>query len=614
MTQPLLPTLAVLALGFCLTSWWFSQAFRTVPLDAAFDYIIVGGGTAGCVLASRLSADPNVTVLLIEAGGAPSGWTGLLSKIPLMTPLLQKTTVDWAYMSTPQKNAFMALKNNQFGLAAGKGMGGTSMINAMVYMRGNQADYDQWAKDGCHGWNYSTILPYFIKAERNHNSILRETGYHGASGLLHVGDVEGLPELTTAFLSAGAESGYGTYDLNGKEQMGFMKPQATINQGVRCTSYDAYIRPVLHRTNLHILPNSVVTKVIVTTSKKAEGVLAIGADGKSFRINTTKQGEVIISGGTIASPKILMNSGIGPRRHLEEMKIPVLADLPVGHNLKDHPFVGVYFTIEKPLSITQSKLLSPKEMMKYLFLGEGYYATNGMNGVAFLRTSLANTTKPDIELQSIGVGSVINDVMKDVSNYRPDTWESFKPPNYSTTQEGFLIAVSLLAAKSTGRVELNSTDPSGAPVIDLNYFSKTEDVNRLAEGIKMTVDIVHRSAAFQEIGAKAHFPAYAECSGFEAGTMGYFRCLVKQTAVSIYHFVGTCKMGALSDPTSVLDPTLRVKGFTGLRVVDASIMPSVPSGNTMAPVVMVAERAGDIIKARKKCGENQKNMIPTSCY
>ncbi|XP_074662992.1 alcohol dehydrogenase [acceptor]-like [Tubulanus polymorphus] len=571
--------------------------------DIKYDIIIVGAGTSGTVLANRLSENNTLNIALIEAGDVPSGWTGLLSSIPIATPLLQKSSIDWSYISTPQKYACRSLKNKQFTIPAGKAVGGTSTINAMLYVRGNRADYNNWEQTyGASGWNYSNLLKYFIKSENNKGRLkLLDPGFHGFDGPLQVSDVDTLDELTEAFLKAGTEAGFPLTDVNGRSQIGFTSAQATTYRGMRWSTYDAYMKPALNRENLKLLSSTHVDKVLVRLSGDSKQI-ATGvqlSDGRKLFVKPG--GEVLLSAGAIATSKIMMLSGIGPRKHLESHNIESISDLPVGHNLQDHPFVGIYFSIGKTVSITESKLKSLRQIVKYVFQGKGYLSgASGFNGIGFIKTKYqtAETDIPDIELQSIGVGSIANDAVKTLSNYKEDAWAKFIPPNHDTDQEGFIIAVTLVSGiASRGTIKLQSNLPEDDVLIDPNILSSGHDVNRLVEGIKMTIDIINSSKAFQAMDVKPHLPVYEGCEHTQTASDEYFACLVTNIATTVYHSCGTCRMGDHRRNDTVVDPKLRVKGIRGLRIVDASIMPQIPTGNLNAPIVAMAERASDIVKS-----------------
>ena len=557
-------------------------------INFTYDYIIVGAGTAGSVVAARLSEDRNATVLVLEAGGDGSDIIfSALSGIPLLYGLLQNSSYDWTYYTEPQTHsAFASLTgDNRHFWPRGKVLGGTGMLNAMVYARGNQADYDEWAKNGCDGWSYKDVLPYFLKSENIQIEDLSKSKYHHKGGPINVSysNATKLPEI---FIEAGKELGYKEVDYNAKEQEGFANQQSCISNGARINTFDTMLRPAMTRENLHVTVNTHVTKINFNDNNRAVSVDFI-RNGKKETVMINR--EIILSAGAINTPQILMLSGIGPKQHLNEHNIPVVSDLPVGHNLQDHLHVIIGSEINSSDSVDLHPTSMLKEISKYLLEGKGSFASSLVEGTAFIDTSGADkrSTIPDIELHTIGVFPVREHIQ-----LNSDLIKGLYP---DTIVNGIMFVPLALHPKSKGRVYLKSPNPTAHPAIDPRYLTEKEDVDALIRGIRFTERLMQTSA-FQSIGVNFNYTKLAACQSHECRSDAYWECFIRHTAQTTYHPTSTCKMGAIDDPSAVVDPTLKVKGVQGVRVVDASVMPTIVSGNTNAPTIMIAEKAVDLIR------------------
>ncbi len=518
-----------------------------------FDYIIVGAGSAGCVLANRLTEDPAVSVLLLEAGVADE-----MNEIhiPIAFSQLFKSPLDWAYYTEEEPNG----EGRKLFWPRGKMLGGSSSINAMIYIRGNHEDYDQWQALGNEGWDYSSVLPYFKKAENQERG---SSEYHGVDGPLNVANLRSPNPLSEAFVQAAIEAGFPhNPDFNGPEQEGMGLYQVTQKQGYRFSAATAYLKPVMSRPNLTVETSAQVSRIIIDKERATGLEYVHNGETKQASVNR----EVILSGGAINSPQLLMLSGIGPADHLKALGIDVMVNLPgVGQNLQDHPAVMVAYECTQPVSLINYAL--EESLQQFATSQEGPLTSNVGEGGGFLKT------KPELSA--------------------PDLQFHFAPTYFvehgfaNPEGHGFTFAPTLLHPESRGSITLRSTDPLAAPVIQANYLSSEVDMQVLIDGIKLSRQLA-QTHAFDPYRGKEVIPGPAVES--DESIAAYIR----QAFETLYHPVGTCKMG--NDNQAVVDSSLRVHGVKGLRVVDASVMPVIVRGNTNAPTIMIAEKAADLIK------------------
>lgn len=513
-----------------------------------------------------------------------------VADVPSFANMLRRSSIDWNFMTQPQKHSCLARRNGQCAWARGKVMGGSSTINYMIYIRGNPQDYNEWAEKGNHGWSYDEVLPYFIKSEDNHNIHKVAEDVHGTGGYLSVEYFPHQDENVYALLDAFAERGLDIFDQNSGKQIGASLLQTTSRNGKRESANVAFIRPIRYkRKNLVIQTNAHVLRVLIDPhTKHAYGVEYLRKN-KVVQALVTK--EVILSAGAIMSPKILMLSGVGPSDHLQSLGIQVIKHLPVGYNLQDHTTVdGLIFALSNKTATTATDDQQTQEVYKYKETQSGAFSSTGPIQVnAFVQTKYEyQHDRPDIQFACDPTN--VNDILTDPIL----TSETLVSP--FAFYDGIQIRPILLNPESRGVIKLNASDPIyGHPEIYANTFTEEIDLQRMVEGFKQGTTLMF-THTMQKIGASLVTTPMPYCEDYKWGSDEYWACVAQEYTTTIFHFTGTCKMGPKHDEEAVVDPELKVYGIKNLRVVDASIMPKIVRGNTNAPTIMIGEKASDMIK------------------
>jgi choline dehydrogenase len=530
---------------------------------ADYDYIIVGAGSAGCVIANRLTADPSVSVLLLEAGG----WDGqFLMKMPLGAHLSRYPQLNWGFRSEIEPG----LGDRPLMLPRGKGMGGSSAVNAMAYSRGHPKDYDLWRQAGCEGWGYADVLPYFRRSEKSWQG---ETPYHGGSGEMAVEQTPLHDKLYAEIVASAQANGYEeTPDHHGAQPEGFGVMQFTVDRGRRASTSQAFIHPIRQRTNLSIETGALTRRILIEDGR-AVGV-EYEQDGRIKAARASR--EVVLSAGAYGSPQILMLSGIGPADHLREIGVEPVLDLPgVGANLSEHASYFIHYKLKRKISYLRYLRWDKValNLAQWWLLRSGPFAHQATSVHAQVRT------RPELERPDM-------QIFFNPASMLAAPWFPLVKPEPVHEFNAIMI---LLHPESRGWVKLRSADPKDAPRIFLNILSERRDVETLIAGLRIARKVFETPPMADEID-------HEMAPGTDVQSDAELEAYLRRAAMVSHHPVGTCAMG--HGATAVVDPQLRLRGIAGLRVADASIMPTVPGGNTNAPTIMVGEKAADLIRGK----------------
>ena len=538
--------------------------------EDTFDYIIVGAGSAGCVLANRLSEDPKTRVLLLEAGGKD---TSPMIHIPVgYAQTLKDPKVNWLYETEPDPGT----EGRPHAWPRGKVLGGSSSINGLLYIRGQTHDYDGWRQMGCAGWGWDDVEPFFIRAQNQENSALPG---HGKGGPLNVSDVTETHPVSDAVIEAGVQTGLEHRDVNGPQQEGICYYQLTVKNGRRCSAAVAYLNPAKSRKNLTIATQALASRVIFEDRRAVGVAYAQNGVDKTARA----RGEVILSGGAVNTPQLLELSGIGQPTRLADHGIGIIAaSQGVGENLQDHYVVPMRYRLKKGIvsvnELTRG-LRFAREVAKYAFQRKGLLTLSAAHIAAFIKTR-EDLLGPDVQYHILPASFPPSDGTGESTMALED-------------EPGLTIAPCQLRPESRGSIHIKSSDPTAHPAIVPNYLSDPLDQQTIVEGLKW-------GRLLSQQDALAPYMSHELDPGPDCQTDEAFLAHARATGTTIYHPVGTARMGATGDPMAVVDHQLRVNGVTGLRVIDASVMPRLVSGNTNAPTIMIAEKASDMIKAAAK--------------
>ncbi|XP_045465779.1 glucose dehydrogenase [FAD, quinone]-like [Harmonia axyridis] len=565
------------------------------PVDAAttlvdndvFDFIVIGAGTSGSIVAAELANKSNSRVLLLEAGGYPSP----TSDIPAFHLGLQRTIEDWQFHTETSNNSCLGFKNSRCLIPSGRCLGGTSTINSMLYLRGSKHVYNSWLEEGNIGWSYPDIFPYFKKSEKLEVHELLTSKLYGTEGFLPLTRSRLHQPVRNTILNSAKELGYKVY--NHESQIGFFETLQTINKGVRQNTAKVFLGEYKTLPNLKIATESLVEKILIDRDLKEATGVKVNIGGKTITLYAEK--EVIVSAGTINSPKLLMLSGIGPKEHLGSLGIETFHDIEVGKNLQDHLMFPI-FTIKVNDSALKYLTQNPtEELYKYFANREGILSTTGLNNLIGMLSTKNHSTDPDIKIGYTFIhreDSYTLTQYKRIFNFDDSIFKSLGKANKFSHL--LLVHITLLDTKSRGRVLLKSKSPHEKPLLESGYLSEDDDVETLLKGIRMVEKQVN-TKSFRQISATEVHLDIPSCRSYKFKSDDYWKCAIRNVATTGYHLIGTCKMGLSIDPHAVVDPLLKVHGIRKLRVIDASVVPTTTTGSLGAVAMMIGQKGSELI-------------------
>ena len=588
---------ALLFLSIINVTWFvqreYHKYFVSPPSETKeYDFIVVGAGSAGSVVTARL-AEAGHSVLLVEAGG-PEHY---FQTIPLLNPFFIGGQYDWQYKVRDGATG-LATSDGTIPWPRGKGLGGSFMINFMMYVRGHPKDFDEWESLGNKDWGYQSVLPYFKKSEHFLVESSSEEKFHGTEGSLHVQKASDRLEIGKINMMAVKERGYKEGDPNGKEPGSFYEEmQLSTQNGKRMGTFKSFVEPLLNsNAPIDVLTYAQVSKVLFE-EKKAVGV-QVERFGQILQYKANK--EIILSGGTIGSAQILLLSGIGPTKHLKDLEIPVISNLAVGQNLQDHIITAfTYFHQDSSMFLSPYHVINPTNYLEYFMSGTGPLTYNGCDTSGFITTKASKDPlkRPDIQLVMSAMSYDIDHGLGLREMHNVD-WSNFDHVFSDMMSQGLRGGASnqcLLRPKSVGKISLKTKNWQDHPLIEPNYFSHPEDMAAQIEAMRFVHSLAD-TESFKEAGIVPQPPDTKNCGQYEVYSDSYWECFIRHWSTTIYHPVGTCKMGPDDDPEAVVDDRLRVRGgIQGLRVVDASVMPKIVGGNTNAATIMIGEKGAHMI-------------------
>ncbi|XP_050432419.1 glucose dehydrogenase [FAD, quinone]-like [Adelges cooleyi] len=566
--------------------------------NVQFDFIVVGAGSAGATLAARLSEVAEWNVLLLEAGGDPPE----TEEVPLLWETMLRTDVDWNYSTEPDEKMFKGMENGRVYVPRARMVGGSSSLNVMIYLRGTKRDFERWVQAGCDGWDYDTVMKHFKKSEDFVDNMRFNKTIHSRGGPLTVSPYVPSDPAIAVFSAGATELGMNhVADFNQIDPvLGYGMADSTTRDGLRCSTLKAFLLPASERPNLYVAKNTRATKILFDENRRATGVEILMPGGTKKVVNSRL--EVIVSAGVIGSPQLLMLSGVGPAEHLREIGIDLVADLGVGANFHDHVvFLGLVFTDRKNRPKEEIQAESTKRAAEHMALTAQGKSTLGLSGMLTFINTKMEQTYPDVEMMKMRLSYNMLDKSMNGKNMLSNMFglsDEVAALYKDLNKQSDLVLMMPICNNiiSTGYVQLKSTDPLEHPKIVANFLKHEEELETVLGAIDFVIQL-SKTEAVMNAGLVLEHLKFPNCAGHEWATRDYWLCSIEQVATSLYHVAGTNKMGAVEDTTTVIDPQMRVKNVTSLRVIDGSAIPHLVAYNPNAVTIMMAEKGADLIKS-----------------